>query len=140
MKTKMSKATQNHAEHIKNCVEGLLVKYKDFKAKHPEKTFEDAVITRLQNNYDVLSKLLPTTTTTIIKPCSILELERMVQYLISEFYDKVEKEFKNIQIEKFTKQKQFDNIVTSCELVIKLVQAFDEIDQTINWHFENIKA
>ena len=138
MKTKLSKKAIRQAENVKNCVEGLLKKYEEFKEKHPENTFEDAVITRIQNNYNILANLLPTTVTTIIKPCSILELERMIQKLIDEFYDTVEKEFDDMDPMKYNKQKHFDNANETCNMTARIFNDFDEIDKTIDWHFENI--
>lgn len=127
------------AENVKNCVEGLLKKYEEFKGNHPESTFEDAVATRLRNNYDILDGLLPTTVTTVIKPCSILELELMVQALIDEFYDVVEKEFDGMDPFRYDKQRHFDEANETCGLATRIVEVFDEIDKTIGWHLENVR-
>lgn len=137
MKYKIRKTTIYKAYDIHNCIQGLLQKYKDFKEKHPESLIEDAVITRLENNYKALGTVLEPFENheTIIYPCSILDLEASIANHITELYDEFTTDLKHLH-PKLQAQKTTD----TANLITRLTLAMEEIYTTVTWHIEKALA
>lgn len=138
-KTKLSKKTLKQAENIKNCCEGLITKYKDYTFKHPEPSIETAVLTRLENNFKDLESCLPTTLTTVIQPCSIIELELFTTNLIDKFYDTLTQEIETFDVNKYKKNDHFEQSKESMNQAEHIVSALEQLDETITYHLEQRK-
>lgn len=134
MKTKISNKAVKMAENIKNCCQGLITKYEEYMQQHSEPSIEQTTLARLENNYQDLQACLSTTLTTVIKPCSIIDLEIYIISEIDKFYDMIIAEIDSIDVMKFKRQKHFEDAKNSMAQTGRIINAVEQLDVTCKHH------